>query len=382
MQLIPRHKFAIVSMLLLGIVMSEAVASATSARFSFSADRLGGTTGIYKDVKPGDVITGNMKLTMIDDVNGSFKINFESSLGDTRDAKSPLNMQNWVEFPKGSEFEIAQKENKDKTTLVPFKLTIPKEASPGDYEGLMIASLKPAANVKTSGAGVTMGAAVGVSIKMSVPGKRVHKLTLLSFKPGGFVPTKEKDKENDKKDLVLTFDYKAEGNSMLRPSANIVIKNTFGKEVYNETKIFSDIVPGRQMSQTVVIPDVDTYKGWLDTQTELTYSIVNISGAVEKNSYKSGKASVRIYTIPWLEIMAILLLILIGAGTLIYRSWKLRHMKANSSSYTVKNGETLQTLCSTMNVNPKDVIFVNKLSPPYFLPAGGTILIPNKKQQS
>ena len=358
------------------MLMSSSIASAETTRFLFDVDS--GTKNIYTNVKPGDHLKGKMKITLVDKVDGTFTLSFKSALGDIGDANSPLNMGNWIKFPNGNDITINAQSGKDGSATVPFDITLPKTISPGDYIGLMTASLKSLKTQEQSGAGVSLSAAIGVTMKFSVAGKRVHKLTLLSMLSQGFTPSMDKEKGPDSKDLNLAFSYKADGNSSLRPSAHIVIKSTFGKVVYDQTTVLSDITPGRTMNPVIKIPDVDTIRGWFTVHADLSYSPVSIDGKVEKESFSAGKASIRVYLIPWLQIFILFGIILIGIGIFAYRLWKMSHLKAISVPYTIKSGDTLQSVCGALGADPKDIIFVNKISAPYFLIPNTSILIPQK----
>lgn len=372
---------SLTSKLLLGIyslalLISPLITRADTVKYLFDVEK--GTKNIYTDIKPGEIIKGKMKITLLDDAQGTFSLGFRSALGNIGDPSSPLNMASWIKFPKGKDITIDGRTPEKKTAIIPFEITFPKTISPGDYVGLMTATLESVASLG-GGTGVRMSSAIGVTMKFSVPGKRIHKLSLLSMVSEGFVPSTDKEKSAERKDLNIAFKYKAEGNSTLRPSAHITVKNTFGKTVYDQTKTFDDIAPGREMTRIVSIPDVDTIRGWLTVNSEITYSPVSIDGSVEKQAYKVGTGTLRVYTIPWTQVLLLLAIILIGVGVFAYRVLKMRKLIANSTSYTVKNGDTLQSVCGGINANPKDVIMVNKLSAPYFLTPGTTILIPQIK---
>ena len=78
-----------------------------------------------------------------------------------------------------------------------------------------------------------------------------------------------------------------------------------------------------------------------------------------------------------LSLIIIILCLLVG-----YLAWMIRdiQLRKNFQGYKVKPDETLTTIAETYDIPWKKLAKINKISPPYNLKAGQTILVPGPKK--
>ena len=131
----------------------------------------------------------------------------------------------WVRLAAG-EIEIPAKSKK----LVPFQISIPKNADVGDHMGGIVIQ-EVQADDQLQGTGVKIITRVGVRIYETVPGEvsKTYELTRFDWR---MAPSGQKNFVKDLLDLnkktAFYIGIKNEGNVKLTPLATITLKNMFG----------------------------------------------------------------------------------------------------------------------------------------------------------
>ncbi|MDP2789199.1 MAG: hypothetical protein Q8O46_04110 [bacterium] len=111
-----------------------------------------------------------------------------------------------------SSVDLAPRQQK----IVPFKITIPKDAEPGGHFAVIFWGTTPT----SPGSGVSIGAKTGILVLLSVTGEIKEEAGLLNFNT--------KDKTFFYKTLPVSFEYrfKNDGGDRIKPSGTITIRNT------------------------------------------------------------------------------------------------------------------------------------------------------------
>ncbi|MBD3361130.1 LysM peptidoglycan-binding domain-containing protein [Candidatus Peregrinibacteria bacterium] len=340
--------------------------------------RIGPDTQKIYEVDGGDKIDGNVFISLEEEVDASFEISF-TSVSNNPLAKEGsgtiLDLSSWISYPEGNNIFIEGTHPGKQEIKIPFVITVPEEISPGDYRGIMKARYIMGSS-EVENVGVSFTTALGEYFRFSVPGERVHLLDFIDLEFGGFVPKEEDEKEEAVK---LNVVYQNLGNSLLRPSVNVLAKDIFDNVVYENSFTFKDIFPETgEASKSIVLEKLESFIGWRDIEVKLYYGLVNVDGSIEGDLFESGLASIRVYVIPWLEILIGLIAVLFLLFIIFYKRFKIKSLRASSKMYLVKKGDTLQSVCEKFNVNPAHVIIANKLKRPYFLKPGEKIYIPKK----
>lgn len=364
-------KFVYVVIFIAVIFLASRGVFASNLQYGFNIDPK--TTKLnYPNVKPGSTIYNKLKITLLDDIKVNFTVLFHNSM-------ELADMPNWIKFPEGTEFTIDGRKPGPQDLLIPFEITLPQNIQPGTYRyALQTQPTTPKDQLFSgNGVGLRLTSARGIEFKFSVAGQKKHRLILEQMSTA-LVPSSNENKKKQE-DLKITIFYKSEGNSILQPSLYVVVKNASGKIIYDKKLAPNILFPGDNSSQDVFVPNMNFPIGWVDINAELSYSLVSLDGKIDEAETKAGKAYVRIYIIPWLEIMSIFGLVIIISGMILYRRLRLKLLMVNAILYKIQNNDTLQSVAMTTATNPKHIIMLNKLKFPYFLTPNTTIFIPKSK---
>lgn len=271
-------------------------------RFQFTLDDHSvtsvGDNGLAERVK------GSMKLVLEDKAHVRFKVVLKSA----QPLENPLslaNMEHWVIFPKGDEFEVNGVDEERATLLIPFEIKPPDGLVPGDYIGAMNAQV-----LSVNGNSLSSYYAKGITMKFTIPGQVNHSLSLLrtSF-------------SHPEKDLSSILSYKVDSNVMIRPVAYVRALSPF-REPFEETFVLPDITGHREQSFPIDISNTLPYVGWVDSSIRLTYSVLNFDGQVGSQVFEAGTTQSRLYVMPSREVFIIAGLVILGIGFILYRRRK------------------------------------------------------------
>ncbi len=372
-------------MLLSSLGSSIAFAAEGTPAFTFAPGQGGGKV-IHKDIDPGDSIKGIMKIRLLDDVPTLLNIVFNDSssskartLLKTGANVDDLVMASWLNLPDGERVFMDAKGNFN----VPYEFNIPEGVPPGDYAGIFTAVIAqygdellenydPSTDtLKGVGVGVRVSIAMGVEFLIRIAGELFPQLTFENL--SHFV-------SNDGS-LNLVLKYRNEGNVSVIPRANIVISDLFGKRLYNGDFKFLTVSPGESVDSTahLSLDDFNFVYGIYTIEVELLYDIYNFSKDSVPAVYVSGIGALKIYSIPWVVVLVVSLIIVLILAWFVFRNLRDMSLYKYSKEYVVKENDTLQSLSKKFSLNPKKIILVNKLKEPYFLSVGKKILIPQGK---
>lgn len=367
--------------LFIGVMLTLLFASSAfgaTARYTFTYDK--GTERFYA-VEPGGVIKGNVLLKLEDRREVKFKLSLHSMTGGvvaSQGSGSALDMSTWVYYPNGNEIyvdgtqpELAGLE----PILVPFEITVPENIAPGDYKAALKATLVPVDAEQTASAGAKFTSAIGLPLKISIPGERMHKLTFDSLNFVSFDSVAGTKLHN----ASIDVSYSNNGNTVLSPFFKVTITNFLGKIIHEEEFDLGVIFPGATLERTLLLKDLEPFLFWLDFKGELSYQIVNLDGSLKEETFETGVGELRAYLVPWVYFWVIVVIFVIIILAYLYTRYRLSRLTSISKIYTVQQNDTLQSVCAKFQIDSKDLIHANKLKAPYFLEVGSKILIPIKK---
>ncbi len=387
-----RRKKILFLNLLLGLVCFVSFSFgvfASSPAFTFINLEKGAGSRIYfDDVKPGDMVSGVLKLSLLDDVPAIFQVVFNDNAArglkklNYSDAdENSFFLVNWlnveVDFPAFVEGMGSLE--------VPYTIKVPNDAIPGDYNGYFIASIDSfgekakdyisnsqqnrQSETAITGAKVNVGIAIEFILRVAGEVFPSVDFSNLSY---------FKDGETGK--FVLSLDYKNSGNVAVIPRASLEIKDIFGKELFIGDYKFSLLNSLDYTTSSIKLStkDFDMRTGVYDVKVNLYYDV--FSRELGQNLvYVAGEAKMRIYYFPWYYFLMGFVVVFVVVLRLFYKNIRYYFLVNGAKAYKVKKGETLQEISTRYNVDPKQIIIVNRLSPPYFLSVNQKILIPIKK---
>ncbi len=256
--------------------------------------------------------------------------------------------------------------------IVPFTITVPKNAGVGEHNGCIITQEK-LAKAEAKG-GISLSFRTGLRVAITIPGTLIRKLEI-----AGFDVTRKDDGS-----FLLQPKVKNLGNVSIDADAQVVTKYFFG---------LTHITSGGQYP--ILRGDTSEWNfelkkpfwgGWYRSSFAVEYDANPEAGV----GVKSGNALTRLEgpsvwfwsspTPAGLAIEIIVLLALIFGGFLLWLSRKRKNwIRKNWVEYEIKSGEDIKTLAERFNVSWKLIAKANKLQPPYALKESQQIKIPSLK---
>lgn len=297
-------------------------ANAADLKFQFELDHHSvksvGDSGLAERVQ------GTMKLVLEDAVDARFKIEFVNTVA-VENPSSLANMSLWATFSQGNIFDIrgadvAKSDTRSTTVLVPFEIKAPDGLVPGEYVGSMNATV-----VSVDGVPLSSLYAKGITMKFTVPGQVSHSMALTGLHLQGFSP--DQVGRVEKSDVALSLTYKPESNVTLRPIAHVRIQIPFGT-TYEHDFPLPDVTGHNERTFLIVAPNIRPYVGWMDVQVRLTYSVLNFDGNAGSAVFEAGTSSLRVYLVPWRELLIALGFLVALLAFFLYRRWRSHQMAA------------------------------------------------------
>lgn len=253
--------------------------------------------------------------------------------------------------------------------LVPFTITVPKNAGVGEHNGCIIIQEKLAKPDSKSGVGLSFR--TGLRVAVTIPGTLERKLEIV-----GFIVTSRDDDS-----FLLQPKVKNLGNVSIDADAQVATRYFFG---------LTHITHGGQYP--ILRGDTSDWNfelkkpfwgGWYRSSFTVEYDENPEAGV----GVKSGKELTRLegpsvwfFSFPApaaLAIEVVVLLLLVSCLFLLWLSQKRkRWIKENWVDYEVKSGEDVNSLAERFDVSWKLLAKTNKLQPPYALKQGQKISAP------
>jgi hypothetical protein len=206
-----------------------------------------------------------------------------------KDTEEPVDVGTWIKLAAG-EYTVPAGQRID----VPFSITVPEDAEPGDHAGAILAVDADEGSIDPSAApdGITfnvrhrMGARVYVRVSGPIaPALRIDEL----------------DVERDGGTATVTWDVSNTGNVRLTPSAEVRVTGLFGRTVRTMPAVkLPELLPGANYVGASIVTGLPSYEP-LTAHLVLTAEGVEIERSHQFAPY------------PWL-LMALVLLLLVALG--------------------------------------------------------------------
>jgi len=194
-------------------------------------------------------------------------------------------------------------------TVVPFTVTIPRDAEPGDHVGALVASLV------TTGAGgensptIELEQRVAARVYITVDGAERPELVVAdvaaSFRPGGLVGPGT---------VEVSYTLRNTGNVRMAVDPSVEVAGPFGlMSRRTDGERVDELLPGGEVRRSTTVTDV-----WPLVREQVTVSATAVA-AVGRDDPGVGTVSahVSIWAVPWLLLGLVLLLAaLVAAGVI------------------------------------------------------------------
>jgi hypothetical protein len=225
----------------------------------------------------------------------------------------PVGAGSWIRLPRRfSTVRVpAQSATGPGQIVVPFVVKVPDKAAPGDHVGGVVASLRSVGTANSQR--VILVQRIGTRVFILVSGKLVPRLTLtgVSTTYDGTLNPVGQGK------VKVSYLVSNTGNVDLSLNQSISASGLFGDKRQIALPAIGLLIPGGSVHESVVIPGV-----WPQFLVHSTVSARPSAVAVAVSRVPSlapVKSTSSVWAIPWAQL-GILLLLILAAGYLVYRS--------------------------------------------------------------
>ncbi|MFI6785620.1 WxL protein peptidoglycan domain-containing protein [Micromonospora sp. NPDC050276] len=197
-----------------------------------------------------------------------------------------------------------------KTAQVPFTLSIPGNATPGDYVGGILTALTQADQAQ----GINVDRRLGIRIKLRVGGELKPNLAIEDL----HVTYAGSSNPFSKGDATITYKVHNVGNAALSGKQAVTVAGPFGLLRVRAGDIAAppELLPGESWNVTVPVHDVAPTISLAATAT-LTPLLTDASGST--TSLKPVAATAHGWALPWMLLLVLVVLIAVLVGAYLYR---------------------------------------------------------------
>lgn len=269
--------------------------------------------------------------------------------------------------------------SKNEVTLQPgtnekvsFKITAPKRVDVGEHNGCL--AFEPKDNEGEVEGNVRIRTRSAVRVAVTIPGDLKKQVDITSFnvftKPGG--------------EQEFNLSISNTGNVSADTTSAVSLKTLIGTEVYANKGTYP-VLAGNKYDVLFNNDKNPFWGGWYIAEASIAYDRQAGSFGTENKGNLVTKYTDNKYIFVSPEPIAVaiyaglLIVLLLVILFFIYRRHEKKDALRNWQIYTIKQGDTIQTLAETYNVSWKKLAKINDIKPPYALNEGEKLRIPRKK---
>jgi hypothetical protein len=306
--------------------VSPASATAPDYRSTFS----------YTNIKPGSTISDHVAVLNRSKVSVAFTIYATDATGTTPGNvlellpanKKPRDIGSWVTFPRGAT-QLSIVIPADKGIIESFNLAVPRQATPGDHTGGMIAQV--AFPRKTSkGSVVVEYQRIAVPLELRVTGRLRAGLQVDSISTGFHSPLSPFGTGS----ATVSYTVLNTGNVRLTGSQVVSVTGPFGAASKVQLTNLPTVLPGDSVRITAR-PHGLFPVGPMTAHVRV--GPANPAGAPPLAipvSYATGTAT--LFAVPWTLLLLVVLVVAAGYGAWRARGWQRRRMRAKLAAVADK----------------------------------------------
>ena len=271
--------------------------------------------------------------------------------------------------------------DKDKVTLpaggeekVGFTVTVPQNADVGEHNGCIAMQADQAPTEATGGVRVHMRQAIRTVL--TIPGELKRDLTISQFEV----------KTDKTKFPEYLMSVKNTGNVSADVDMRVRVKNSFGNEVFVTGGEYP-VIPNETLTQNFNSGFRPMFGGWLTAEPSIRYDKrLGIFGTQDQSAEFETKQGEVVKFFLWPTMLGWTIIATALIGVILLVSWvivsrnKDRELRKNLAKYTVKAGDTIESLARAKGRSWQDVAKINNLKAPYALSEGQEIILPGKKE--
>jgi hypothetical protein len=259
----------------------------------------GGRDYFVYTLRPGQVFGDIVGVSNLSDETLTFAVyptdafnTPDAGFGLLREEELPVGLGTWVELG-ATQYTLDPGERVD----IPFSVTVPADASPGDHAGAIVAQVIPegSADQPDDGIGFDVRLRIGARIYVRVDGPLSPSLTIEQFRIEYVTPLNPLGSDS----VRVTYVVANTGNTRLQPTASLKVAGLFGLgSTQAPLRDIPELLPGSSLEIAEIIRDVRPL-GRLTATLRLQAPLDGVD--VER--------SVSTWTVPWLLVAAIALLL-------------------------------------------------------------------------
>jgi hypothetical protein len=268
-------------------------------------DGPGGRDYFVYTLRPGQVFGDTVGISNLGDETQTFAVYAtdafntpDAGFGLLREEEQPVDVGTWVELG-ATQYTLDPGERVD----IPFSLTVPTDASPGDHAGAIVAQVIPrtGADEPDEGVGFDVRLRIGARIYVRVDGPLSPSLTVERFRMEYDTPVNPFGTNQARVTYVVTNT----GNTRLQPTASLRVAGLLGLgSTAVPVREIPELLPGSSLEIAEIVPDVRPL-GRLTATLRLQAPLDGVD--LER--------SVSTWAIPWLVVVALAL----AVAYLVYR---------------------------------------------------------------
>lgn len=275
----------------------------------------------------------------------------------------------WLELEQ-TEVTLAPQSSTD----IPFVLTVPENASPGEHNGCIVIQEKtePA---EVGGTGIRLSFRTGLRVAVLVPGEIIRELNVAG----------PNVRRSDNNLVIIQPQVANEGNVSIDTQVTVWLKSILGKTLAKKTSQYP-VLPSDEVASWNFEFDKPYWGGLYRAQFAIAYDEnpdARVGLDTESEPITKKSRSVIFYSFPTLTAGLIQLAILIGAG-LLAGYWLLDRkrqawIQTEWVEYTTKSADDINSLAKKFDISWKILAKANKLQAPYVIKPKQKLLVPPKR---
>lgn len=276
----------------------------------------------------------------------------------------------WVKMPL-EEIEVPPKTEK----LVPFTITIPKDANVGDHAGGIIIQEVETSDNGAPMTGMRIVSRVGVRIYETVPGevKKGFEITRFDWQesPSGLA-SYFKDLLDINKKTVFYIGIKNTGNIKLDPKAAIEVRNMLGMKTAELTdQTLGVVFPGGENDGSAVFWDGQPFFGRYTVKATVTFA---------EDGVGQDTKEIAIWVFPWRIIFLLVILAVLLTLVRLIMLYFREAGKEKMPIYRVRMGDNLADLGIRFMAPWRKIAKLNFIGEPFDIKEGEKLFIPVSKK--
>ncbi|MET4225165.1 WxL protein peptidoglycan domain-containing protein [Oerskovia enterophila] len=243
------------------------------------------------------------------------KFDIRTSDQEPQDSGGWFEVQPTVDVPAGE------------TVVVPFTITVPENATPGDHPAGIVATVTSASTA--AGPGVGVESRVGVRVNLRVPGEVTPSLALTDVK-ATYEPSWNPFAPGS---VRVAYGVTNDGNLRVGAEQQAHVTGPFGigdTTVDRGTEGVEELIPGTSRSTAFAVAGIWPV-GPVTTEITVTPVPVSTGGAVDvpvEAPFEPVTVTVTTWAIPWVQILLVAAVAVLGIGLRDNRKRKKQRLEA------------------------------------------------------